>query len=514
MSILKLDKSRNSLCFIGNPAQDEFIHNHAPHTLFAGGTGAGKTVAAAYKAILLSRLFPNNLGLVGRKNFPALRDTTMKTIQMLLNELQWKYDYKKQQQDFVFPNGSVIMFRYLDGFQPRQGLELGWFFCDQIEEIAEEVFNVLMTRLRRQSTPTKEPQFRVLVENFAEAWQNCTFHTANMTPEDIWIYPRWKVNEERKKTGHPEYNPRYYLVEAPTDVNKENLPDTYFDFLKDMPKDMQARYRDGIWGGRSGKLVGDLWKDEIHMIDIKQATFPDNAEHYRGYDHGGLADDAVCVYGYISPNPYDGVLEWIIYDEYVGEKLGIDEHARNINKIYSSTNFVLTLADPQVKHRTQNRIVGNRHEIKSIMQVYAESGLILTPAYRPYWPGITKMRRIFTINPGRPHRFLKDENDKPRMGAPRIYITQNCFTVIEQIKHVHMSEKTPGAVAQSKDDAFDGTRFLVASPINYMGGGVVDEDISFNDAMEKALYEESQNREEYAEVGAADPLTGFFQPDD
>ena len=494
MTILKIDKEKNTKSFIPNEMQRRIIYSNSKHTLAAGGTGAGKTVAAVYKVLLMSRMFSNNLILVGRQNFPALRDTTMETFKQFLSELGWSYEYKVAQQNFVFGNKSTLMFRYLDGFQPRQGLELGGIFIDQIEEVKAEVFDVLLTRLRRHCEPVdieKEPQFRDLISGFAKGWLRSTIATANMTSTDHWIFKKWKLNENRRLISHPQYNPRFYLVEGASDVNKENLPPDYFQSLDDMSPDMVSRYRYGVWGGSSGFLYADLWNDNLHMIE-SNTPFPDDAEFYRFYDHGGMADAGCCLFAYMSPSPHNGELECVIFDLYWGEKQTISQHAINILKVWQNLDFRLTLADPQVKHRTQQS--SNKEENISLLDVYRDNGLYLTPAFRPVYAGIDKVRVWMNINKKHTHRFLKGADGKPLMGAPHMYVHKHLWRLIEQIKAGHYSEKKPGTLAQTVDDARTALRFGLASPVSYRGSEVVEKKI-FNDPLEEAIDKEFEEVE-------------------
>jgi len=504
MPILHIDKERNTKSFIPNATQRRIIFTNSKHTLAAGGTGLGKTVAAVYKTLLMGRMFPNNLILVGRQNFPALRDTTMETYKQFLTELGWSYEYRVAQQNFLLANGSTYMFRYLDGFQPRQGLELGGIFIDQIEEVKSEVFDVLLTRLRRQCEPVdveKEPQFKNLVSAYKDSWIRSTIATANMTSVDHWIFKKWKLNDNRRLISHPKYNPRFYLVEGTSFENKENLPADYFDSLADMSPDMIARYRDGVWGGASGFLYSDLWSDELHMIE-SNTPFPDDAEFYRWYDHGGMADAGCMLFAYFSPNPYDGELEAIIFDLYWGEKQTISQHARNILKLWQDLDFRLTLADPQVKHRTQQSTT--KEENISLLDVYRANGLYLTPAFRPVFAGIDKVRVWMNVNAKHPHRFLKGPDGKPLMGAPHMYVHRHLWRLIEQIKSGHYSEKKPGALAQTVDDARTAMRFGLASPVSYRGAEVVDKRV-FADSLSQVVATELDEMEDGIDESSREP---------
>ena len=423
----------------------------------------GKTAAACLKAAILSAIYPGNLGLIGRQTYPSLVDTTLKSMFETLAGLGWKHKWHETKHNLLFPNGSEIMFRFLEGFQPRMGLNLGFIYIDQIEDLEdnEDVFNVLITRMSRELVPTDAPEWAATVRKYGEAWQRITFHTANPTAEDHWVYKRWFVNEERKKTHHPDYNPRYLLINASTMENRANLTPDYFVILKDMPPEMIKRYRDGVWGGLSGKLYAGLWDDEVHLVDHTDKDFPSSATFYRTYDHGGVADAGCCLFAYLSLSPYDQEIECIIFDEYWGEKKSPDEHAQGILRLWRDIDFYLSYADPQVTWRTQTS--STKREAIGLIDIYRESGLILTPAFREIWPAVQKVQRWLKIDPERPHRFLKDAKGNPLKGAPRLYVANHCYKLVEQLKAAHMSQIKTGAIAASVDDARRALEYLLGS---------------------------------------------------
>ena len=58
--------------------QAEFRRSKARFPAMVAGWGTGKTMMAIAKAMDLSITYPGNLGLVVRKNFTDLKDSTMK----------------------------------------------------------------------------------------------------------------------------------------------------------------------------------------------------------------------------------------------------------------------------------------------------------------------------------------------------------------------------------------------------------------------------------------------------
>lgn len=98
-----------------------------------------------------SELVPNNLGIIFRKEFTDLRDSTVKDFERYTN---LKVD---SQRNAVLGNGSIIMFRHIEELHNIQNVNLGWFAIEQIDELdSDEEFFTLFGRLRRQLEPTKE----------------------------------------------------------------------------------------------------------------------------------------------------------------------------------------------------------------------------------------------------------------------------------------------------------------------------------------------------------------------
>jgi len=108
--------------------------------------GTGKTMCGIAKAMELSLRYPNNLGLIVRKNFTDLKDSTMKDFTLYTGI---KVPSNK---DVKLSNGSEIMFRHMDELAGIiQNVNLGWFFIEQAEEFdTSEEFDKLDGRLRRK----------------------------------------------------------------------------------------------------------------------------------------------------------------------------------------------------------------------------------------------------------------------------------------------------------------------------------------------------------------------------
>ena len=173
------------------------------------------------KAMDMSNKYPGNKGVIFRKVFKDLNDSTMADFR----------DYtglkiKAQDRTVTLPNGSIILFRHLDELAGVvQNINLGWFGIEQAEEFeSEQVFNVLRGRLRRNCVGDDHQGFIIA---------NTNGHN--------WIWRLWK----QEVLNNAE------LFEG-TCFDNPHLPQTFIDDLKNMETESPSHYR---------RFVLNSWED-------------------------------------------------------------------------------------------------------------------------------------------------------------------------------------------------------------------------------------------------------------
>ena len=70
-----------------------------------------------------------------------------------LNNLGIKYDYNEQKQVLKFPNGSKILFRHFEEPDKLKSLNVGFIEIEEMSDIPESTFNMLLGRLRQTRRP-------------------------------------------------------------------------------------------------------------------------------------------------------------------------------------------------------------------------------------------------------------------------------------------------------------------------------------------------------------------------
>ena len=245
--------------------QDGFFTSQKRFPAMIAAWGTGKTMCAILKGYILSKAFKNNLGLIVRKNFTDLRDSTLKDFE--------KYTGLKVPQhtkEIHLPNGSTIMFRHGDEISGLQNINLGWAYIEQAEEFdSDDIFQMLRGRLRRDLEPDEgvwdDKFFRIgdRYKPYIEAvqrnkMQQC-FIIANANGHN-WCWQYWikkdipKIKDDILKELSAESNiseselmamtsvDQYDYFGATTFENRENLPDSFIADLMKLKVESPEKY--------------------------------------------------------------------------------------------------------------------------------------------------------------------------------------------------------------------------------------------------------------------------------
>ncbi len=180
--------------------QKEFLkvpHNYnLDVAIYQGGFGSGKTFAGALLGILLCMKSPGIRGLVGAQTFSLVRDTTLVSYFEHLENLGYKegihFNFSKTEAKLSFKNGSEILFRNFDDETRLKSLNLGFVEIEEMSDIPETTFNMLLGRLRQAGVS----RYRL-------------FGHTNPEFSKGWIYKAFVENPK----------PNYRLIIAPTTEN-------------------------------------------------------------------------------------------------------------------------------------------------------------------------------------------------------------------------------------------------------------------------------------------------------
>ena len=255
----------------------------AKYLLFGGAMGGGKSWFLCAEAIINAMRYPNNRLAIIRKQRTTIAKTILVTFFKICPPSIIK-SYNKTSLTVTFINGSELLFIEADRskdptYNKIKGLEIGWAGFDEANEIDQEVFNVVISRLRWVCSYTdangrrKEvtPNYRIRL-------------TSN--PENCWLIPAFI---DKPKAG-------YKYIESLTtdnyDADSEYVKQMQSAFSGD--KNMLDRYLGGKWtfGDGIAQLIPNSVIDLLFTKAVPQHG--DVAWPAMGVDVARLGDDRTC----------------------------------------------------------------------------------------------------------------------------------------------------------------------------------------------------------------------------
>ncbi|MBR2415018.1 MAG: phage terminase large subunit [Clostridia bacterium] len=124
-----------------NEKQKLFLSDTHKYVAFGGARGGGKSWAVRVKSVLLALQYPGIKIMIVRHTYPELRANHITPLREMLGGLAV---YKETAKEFLFPNGSVILFRHCQtekDVDKYQGTEVDVLFLDEATQLSEEQYN-------------------------------------------------------------------------------------------------------------------------------------------------------------------------------------------------------------------------------------------------------------------------------------------------------------------------------------------------------------------------------------
>lgn len=144
---------------------------------YGGAIRGGKTYVCLAIGIMICRMFPGSRGHVIREDMPALKRTAVPSLEKLIGKSpNWKWH--RESSDYYVeykPNGSRIYFlgenlssdpELLDFL----GLETNWVLMEQMEELSEKLFNIVLSRVGSWYLPKMPPGLIMETFNPTQTW--------------------------------------------------------------------------------------------------------------------------------------------------------------------------------------------------------------------------------------------------------------------------------------------------------------------------------------------------------
>lgn len=418
------------------PAQREFMQmpdndSLRDIALYQGGYGSGKTFIGSLIGILLCLKYEGIRGLVCALTFPLVRDTTLKQYIEHLDKAGFMegvhYTFNKSENIIRFKNGSEILFRYAENPEVLKSLNLGFVELEEMSNIPESTFKMLLSRLRQEIKPEwKQKGFKYRL-----------FGHTNPESSKGWIY---KYFVEQK----PDY---YRLIQAPTTENKY-LASDYVESLKEIYD--PEYYRINVLG-EFGDYTSGLVVKNFTSDNIKDVQYVDNIPLHITCDFN--VDPMCWLLAFITNNKV------FYFDEIIIENTYTRQTAEEfINRYGKHKAPIIVNGDASGNYRKTQSDISDYMIIRDVLKEHYRDVAI---EIRPFNPPIKN--RIAAFN-----RMVCDYN-----GNRRVIVSPKCKRFLYNIYNLKYKAGTtivdvPSIVQIQKDNnlkflehPFDAGSYLV-----------------------------------------------------
>lgn len=297
------------------PIHERFHRSTTRTRVMFGAFGSGKTYAVIAEAIAWCLEQPGIRGAIARKTVPQLRDSTEPIVlELIPYDLLRHCEIKRSGghiERIIFPNGSVILFRSLDDSVKWRSLNLGFICFDEMNEISEDDFNEVYSRVRQRDI-TAEARAAGYSH---EITRRGIWGATNPSGHD-WIYGMVHPDSVSRKD-----NTACFIS---TTLDNPFLPPEYVEGLLSMPKPYIARYVLCQFDDFAGRIYED-WTESTHLIKHPRLSREQwqNEVVWMGMDPGTRSPTA-GVWCWWDPASH----RLVVVGDYEQAGVAADEHAK------------------------------------------------------------------------------------------------------------------------------------------------------------------------------------------
>ena len=227
--------------------QKQFLLDEHKYVGYGGARGGGKSWAVRVKAVLLCLRYPGIQVMIVRRTYPELRENHILPLCRMLGcygpEEERIAVYHDGQKQILFPNGSRILFRYLEHETDAlrfQGSEIDVLFVDEATQQSEENMEKLRACVRG-------------VNRFPKR----IYYTCNPGGEGHAWVKRLFIDRRFKEGERPEEHSFIQALVTDNRALMEADPD-YVRQLEALPPKLRAAWRYGSWEVFEGQFFEDF----------------------------------------------------------------------------------------------------------------------------------------------------------------------------------------------------------------------------------------------------------------
>lgn len=445
------------------------------YTAYVGGVGSGKTLIGCITVLSWAVLHPGEY-LIARQHYPELRDTTRATFFDICPPELIKENRAADNVVYIHSAGggtSKILFRPLEEYDKLRSLNLSGFYIDEANQVSEEAFNLLQTRLRNPSGLRKG------------------ILTTNPKGHD-WVY-RWFFKKDHIQRD--EIKDLFCLIKAPSTENI-HLPEGYVEtMLATWSDDRIKREIYGSFDAFEGQVYTEFSR-EVHVV--KPFRVPTSWARYAGVDHG-YRNPACWLWIAV-----DGDGDIYVYREFYESEWKIREICEtgkdgrpSVRQMMGKEKIEGAYIDPSTLAR---RGKDGRSDLDWYFE-YLPKGFPLLKANNQKQAGIDRVKTL-----------LKPDAE----GKPKLYIFDTCTNLLEEMVKYRYAELAPSQMGKQNekeepqkvdDHAMDALRYVcMAMPEPYATKEDVWKKLEYN-SLEGSLYRELKELKKPSQNG--DPFGDY-----
>jgi hypothetical protein len=210
---------------------DAFLSGKYQFLLYAGSVNTGKSYIACHMLVQLGIDFPESRFAIIRKSSTVAKRTIYRTLKKVLDEYvkehEW-FSYRENRVDLVITTSNGTTFEFIEADVSKdpelnkiKGLEVTGALLEEANEVAEEVFNLLITRINRWNV-NGCPSFILLTCN----------------PSIGWVKKKFKDRYDEGTLKEPFFFQQNEFSEIPFESQR---------ILENLPENEYRRYALGDW---------------------------------------------------------------------------------------------------------------------------------------------------------------------------------------------------------------------------------------------------------------------------
>lgn len=258
-------------------AAADLFRLRVPEVMLSGPAGTGKTRAALEKMDLAAWKYAGMRAAFVRKTRRSMTNTVMVTYGTKVLLPNTPVRFRTSEQDYVYPNGSVITLAGMDKASKILSSEYDIIYVNQAEELSEDDFETLTTRLRNGVMPYQQ-----------------IIGDANPGPPSHWLRRRMDEGRTRELVSRHEDNP--LLFDQVTRTWTKEGERYVLGILENLTGVRYWRLRHGRWVSAEGAVYGQFDRG-VHLVYADEIANRGIRYYLAGVDWGFTNPGVIQVWG-------------------------------------------------------------------------------------------------------------------------------------------------------------------------------------------------------------------------